>query len=80
VRAEHDGSWPTVRAVVGSTCKQPVAATECSACRVRASAHPGCALEVRFGVVKAESPSRKLQFKELDITAIMAQEIDCPQG
>jgi hypothetical protein len=37
-------------------------------------------LEVRFGRVKLTPPSRKLEFKELDITAILAQEIDGPQG
>ena len=31
-----------------------------------------------MGRVKLTPPSRKLEFKELDITAIVAQEIDCP--
>ena len=37
-------------------------------------------LEVRFGRVKLTPPSRKLEFNELDISAIVAQEIDCPPG
>src|SRR3989449_10331842 len=76
------GSWPTVRAGCGSTWpKQPVAATEVvSVPRQGKRAPRDARLEVRFGRVKLTPPSRKLQFKELDITAIMAQEIDCPPG
>jgi hypothetical protein len=37
-------------------------------------------LAVRFGRVKLTPPIRKLEFKELGITAIVAQEIDCPPG
>ena len=61
--------------------KQPVAATEVLSLPRQGKRAPREArLEVRFGKVKLTPPSRKLQFKELDITAIMAQEIDCPPG
>lgn len=61
--------------------KQPVAGTQVlnvprQGKRAPREAH----LQVRLGRVKLTPPSRKLEFKELDITVILAQEIDCPQG
>jgi Domain of unknown function (DUF4338)/Transposase DNA-binding/Transposase Tn5 dimerisation domain len=82
VRAEHnrllaDGQgrlWEHM-------AKQPVAGTAVlSVPRQGKRAPREARLEVRFGPVKLTPPSRKLEFKELDITAIVAQEIDCPQG
>ena len=81
VRAEHgrllaDGQgrlWEHV-------AKQTVAGMECCVPRQGKRAPREARLEVRFGRVKLTPPSRKLEFKELDITAIMAQEIDCPPG
>jgi len=82
VRAEHnrllaDGQgrlWEHM-------AKQPVAGTAVlSVPRQGKRAPREARLEVRFGRVKLTPPSRKLEFKELDITAIVAQEIDCRQG
>ena len=82
VRAEHnrllaDGQgrlWEHM-------AKQPVAETAVlSVPRQGKRAPREARLEVRFGRVKLTPPSRKLEFKELDITAIVAQEIDCRQG
>jgi hypothetical protein len=82
VRAEHnrllaDGQgrlWEHM-------AKQPVAGTAVLSVPRQGKRAPREAhLEVRFGRVKLTPPSRKLEFKELDITAIVAQEIDCPQG
>jgi hypothetical protein len=82
VRAEHnrllaDGQgrlWEHM-------AKQPVLGTEVINLPRQGKRAPRQArLEVRFGRVKLTPPSRKLEFKELDITAIMAQEIDCPEG
>jgi Druantia protein DruA/Transposase DNA-binding/Transposase Tn5 dimerisation domain len=61
--------------------KQPVAGTAVLSVPRQGKRAPREAhLEVRFGRVKLTPPSRKLEFKELDITVILAQEIDCPQG
>jgi len=82
VRAEHnrllaDGQgrlWEHM-------AKQPVAGTAVlNVPRQGKRAPREARLEVRFGRVKLTPPSRKLEFKELDITAIVAQEIDCRQG
>jgi hypothetical protein len=82
VRAEHnrllaDGQgrlWEHM-------AKQPVAGTEViSVPRQGKRAPREARLEVRFGRVKLTPPSRKLEFKELDITAVLAQEIDCSTG
>jgi hypothetical protein len=82
VRAEHnrllaDGQgrlWEHI-------AKQAVAGTEViSVPRQGKRAPREARLEVRFGRVKLTPPSRKLEFKELDITAVLAQEIDCPPG
>jgi len=37
-------------------------------------------LNVRFARVKLVPPSRKREFKELEVSAILAQEVDCPVG
>ena len=82
VRAEHnrllaDGQgrlWDHM-------AQQPVAGTQLLSVPRQAKRAPREArLEVCFGEVKLTPPSRKLEFKELDITAILAQEIDCPPG
>ena len=82
VRAEHDRLLADGQGRLWEhVAKQPVAATEVlSVPRQGKRAPRDARLEVRFGRVKLTPPSRKLQFKELDITAIMAQEIDCPPG
>jgi hypothetical protein len=36
-------------------------------------------LNVRFARVKLVPPSRKREFKELEVSAILAQEVDCPK-
>jgi hypothetical protein len=82
VRAEHDRLLADGQGRLWEhMAKQPVAATEVlSVSRQGKRAPREARLEVRFGRVKLTPPSRKLEFKELDITAILAQEIDCPQG
>jgi len=82
VRAEHDRLLADGQGRLWEhMAKQPVAGTEVlSVPRQGKRAPREARLEVRFGRVKLTPPSRKLEFKELDITAILAQEIDCPQG
>jgi hypothetical protein len=82
VRAEHDRLLADGHGRLWEhMAKQPVAATEVlSVPRQGKRAPREARLEVRFGRVKLTPPSRKLEFKELDITAILAQEIDCPHG
>src|SRR5262245_57145251 len=61
--------------------KQPVAGTEVLSVPRQGKRGPREArLEIRFARVKLTPPSRKLEFKELHITTILAQEVDCPQG
>jgi hypothetical protein len=82
VRAEHDRLLADGQGRLWEhMAKQPVAGTEVLSVPRQAKRAPREArLEVRFGRVKLTPPTRKLEFKELDITAILAQEIDCPQG
>lgn len=82
VRAEHDRLLADGQGRLWEhVAKQPVAGTEVlSVPRQGKRAPREARLEVRFGRVKLTPPSRKLEFKELEITAIMAQEIDVPQG
>lgn len=82
VRAEHDRLLADGQGRLWEhMAKQPVAGTEVlSVPRQGKRAPREARLEVRFGRVKLTPPSRKLEFKELNITAIVAQEIDCPQG
>jgi hypothetical protein len=82
VRAEHDRLLAEGQGRLWEhMAKQPVAGTELlSVPRQGKRAPREARLEVRFGPVKLTPPSRKLAFKELDITAILAQEIDAPQG
>ena len=82
VRAEHDRLLAEGQGRLWEhMAKQPVAGTEViNVPRQGKRAPREARLEVRFGRVKLTPPSRKLEFKELDITAIMAQEIDCHQG
>jgi hypothetical protein len=82
VRAEHDRLLADGQSRLWEhMARQPVAGTEVLSVprQGKRAAREAC-LEVRFGRVKLTPPSRKLEFKELDITAILAQEIDCPQG
>ena len=61
--------------------REPVAGTEVLSVPRQGNRAPREArLEIRCGRVKVTPPGRKFQFKELDITAILAQEVDCPQG
>lgn len=82
VRAEHDRLLADGHGRLWEhMAKEPLAATEVlSVPRQGTRAPREARLEVRFGRVKLTPPHRKLEFKELDITAILAQEIDCPQG
>jgi len=82
VRAEHDRLLADGQGRLWEhLAKQSVAGTEViSVPRQGKRAPREARLEVRFGRVKLTPPSRKLEFKELDITAILAQEIDCPEG
>ena len=82
VRAEHDRLLADGQGRLWEhMAEQPVAGTEAlSVPRQGKRAPREARLEVRFGRVKLTPPSRKLEFKELNITAILAQEIDCPQG
>ena len=82
VRAEHDRLLADGQGRLwGHMAQQPVAGTTVlSVPRQGKRAPREARLEVRFGKVKLTPPSRKLEFKELDITAIVAQEIDCPPG
>jgi hypothetical protein len=82
VRAEHnrllaDGHgrlWQHV-------AKQPLTGTAViSVPRQGTRAPREARLEVRFGRVKLTAPKDKRQFKELHISAILAQEVDCPAG
>ena len=81
VRAKHDRLLADGQGRLWEhIAKQPVAATEVlSVPRQGKRAPREARLEVRFGPVKL-TPPRKLEFKELHITAIMAQEIDCHPG
>lgn len=82
VRAEHDRLLADGQGRLWEhMAKQPVAGTEVLSLPRQGKRAPRQArLEVRFARVKLTPPSRKLEFNELDITAIVAQEIDCPQG
>jgi hypothetical protein len=82
VRAEHDRLLADGQGRLWEQMgKRPVAGTEVLSMPRQGKRAPREArLEVRFGRVKLTPPSRKLEFKELDIIAILAQEIDCPPG
>ena len=82
VRAEHDRLLADGQGRLWEhLAKQPVAGTALISVPRQSKRAPRVArLEVRFGRVKLTPPTRKLEFKELDITAILAQEIDCPPG
>jgi hypothetical protein len=82
VRAEHDRLLADGQGRLWEqVAKEPLAGTEVlSVPRQGTRAPREARLEVRVRKVKLTPPSRKLEFKELDLTAILAQEIDCPQG
>ncbi len=82
VRAEHDRLLADGQGRLWEhMARQPVAGTEVvSVPRQGKRAPREARLEVRFGRVKLTPPTRKLEFKEIDVTAILAREIDCPQG
>jgi hypothetical protein len=82
VRAEHDRLLADGQGRLWEhMAKQPVLGTELlSVPRQGKRAPRQAGLEIRCGRVTLTPPHRKLQFKELDITAILAQEIDSPQG
>ena len=81
VRAEHDRLLADGQGRLWEhMAKQPVAGTEVLSVPRQGKRGPREAcFEIRFVRVKLTPPSRKLEFKELDITAILAQEVDCPQ-
>jgi Domain of unknown function (DUF4338)/Transposase DNA-binding/Transposase Tn5 dimerisation domain len=82
VRAEHDRLLADGQGRLWEhMAKQPVAGTEVLSVPRQGKRAPRAArLEIRCGRVKLTPPHRKLEFNELDITAILAQEVDCPQG
>jgi hypothetical protein len=81
VRAEHDRLLADGQGRLWEhMAKQPMAGTEVLSVPRQGKRGPREArLEIRFARVRLTPPSRKLGFKELDITAILAQEVDCPQ-
>jgi Domain of unknown function (DUF4338)/Transposase DNA-binding/Transposase Tn5 dimerisation domain len=82
VRAEHDRLLADGQGRLWEhMAQQPVAGTEVLSMPRQGKRAPREArLEIRCGRVKLTPPHRKLEFNELDITAILAQEVDCPQG
>src|SRR5215472_4570226 len=82
VRAEHDRLLADGQGRLWEhMAKQPVAGTEVLSVPRQGKRGPrGARLEIRCGRVKLTPPHRKLEFKELHITTILAQEVDCPQG
>jgi len=82
VRAEHNRQLAEEQGLLWEQiAAEPVAGIEVLSVPRQAKRAPREArLEVRFGRVKLKPPARKLQLGPLEITAIMAQEIDAPQG
>jgi len=82
VRAEHNRFLADAQGRLWEhMARQPVAGTEVlSVPRQGHRAPREARLAVRFGRVKLTPPSRKLEYKDLDISAILAQEIDGPEG
>jgi hypothetical protein len=82
VRAEHDRLLADGQGRLWEhMAKQAVLGTELLSVPRQGKRAPRQArLEIRCGRVKLTPPPRKLALKELDITAILAQEVECPQG
>ena len=82
VRAEHDRLLADGQGRLWEhMAKQTVLGTELLSVPRQGKRAPRQArLEICCGRVKLTPPHRKLELPELDITAILAQEVDCPQG
>jgi len=82
VRAEHDRLLADGQGRLWEhIAKHPVAGTKVlSVPRQGQRAPRETRLEIRYGRVKLTPPHRKAEFKALNITAILAQEVDGPQG
>jgi hypothetical protein len=82
VRAEHDRLLADGHGRLWEhIAKQPVAGVEVLSVPRQGTRPPRQAhLEVRFGPVKLTAPHRKLEFRDLHLTAVLAQEVDAPQG